>query len=70
MLKTTYPEAPKGKRSARRNIYGNTNLYVGTKKFWELGCGASAERDSELFVKGYSLESIHDGTAYEAEGII
>lgn len=67
--KTTYPEAPKGKRSLRRNIYGNVVGYVGGKRFWEFGCGASAETDAELFVKGYSLEAVHNGEAYEAEGL-
>jgi hypothetical protein len=68
-MKTTYPEAAEGKRSVRRNIYGNTVGYVGGKRFWEFGCGTSAECDANLFVKGYSLTTIHNGTAGEKEGL-
>jgi hypothetical protein len=65
-----YPETPKGKRSVRTNIYGNTVAYVSGRRFWEFGCGASSNADADLFVKGYSLEEINNGTAYEKEGLL
>ena len=69
-FKVNYPETPAGKRSVRRNIWGNMVGYVSGRRFWEFGSNASSERDADLWAKGYSLEAIQDGTAYQSEGLI
>lgn len=58
-----YPQAPKGKRSVRKNIYGNTVGYVSGRRFWEFGAGISAEHDAQYWLNGASLEEIGSGEA-------
>lgn len=36
-MKINYPETPTGKRSVRRNIWGNLVGYVSGRRFWEFG---------------------------------
>lgn len=66
-----FPACPAGKRSVRTNIWGNVVGYVSGRRFWEFGAdGITTRRESAMWVAGYSLEAIHDGTAYEKEGLI
>lgn len=37
MLKVNYPETPAGKRSIRKNEWGNWYGYVSGRRFWEFG---------------------------------
>ena len=67
-IKTTYPDTPKGKRSIRSNIYGNTVGYVSGKRFWEFGSGS--DTDAGLWVKGYELAQCYNGEAWDAEGLL
>jgi hypothetical protein len=48
-LTITYPTTPKGKRSIKRNIWGNTNGYVGGRRFWEFG---TDETSAQFWVDG------------------
>lgn len=66
-----FPAAPAGKRTVKTNIYGNVVGYISGRRFWEFGAdGITTKRESEMWVAGYSLEDINDGTAYEKEGLI
>lgn len=58
MLEISYPETPKGKRSVKRNIWGNLVGYVSGKRFWEFGeaFNGGNEATAEAWVKGASLE--------------
>ena len=67
VMSVEYPETPAGKRSFRRNIYGNIVGYVSGKRFWEFGCGASAEGDAQYWVDGWSLEDVMNGEALAAD---
>lgn len=55
-LKINYPETPPGKRSIRRNVWGNVNGYVSGRHFWEFGCDM---RSAEYWQAGASLEHAH-----------
>jgi len=72
LTETKFPAAPFGKRSFRTNIYGNIVGYVSGRRFWEFGSnGATAQREADMWAnKGYSLEAIASGEAYEKEGLI
>lgn len=59
-LKIEYPETPTGARKIAINRYGNVNGYVGTKKFWEFGCGAVAEKTAEFWANGATLEAAYN----------
>lgn len=52
-----YPETPAGKRSVRRNIWGNTVGYVSGRRFWEFG---DDEKAAGLWVRGATLEDARD----------
>lgn len=52
-MNVKYPETPKGKRSIRRNVWGNTNGYVSGKLFWEFG---TDETTAQHWVEGNSLD--------------
>jgi len=43
---TTHTEAPKGKRTIRRSVYGNLNGYIGGR-FWVCLGDAFSEYDKE-----------------------
>ena len=52
-FKIDYPETPKGKRSIKRNIFGNTVGYVSGRRFWEFG---EDETSAQFWADGNSLE--------------
>ena len=51
-MNAQYPETPKGKRSIRTNVWGNTNGYVSGKLFWEFG---TDKKTAEFWLEGNSL---------------
>jgi hypothetical protein len=67
----TFPAAPVGKRTIKTNIYGNVVGYVSGRRFWEFGADSiTVQREADMWAnKGYSLEAIHSGEAYEKEGL-
>lgn len=56
-LVINYPETPKGKRSIKKNIYGNVVGYVSGKRFWEFG---TDEKSAEFWNNGNSLEKSYN----------
>ncbi|QIG66019.1 hypothetical protein phiOC_p377 [Ochrobactrum phage vB_OspM_OC] len=56
-IEINYPETPKGKRRIKRNVWGNTNGYVGNKLFWEFG---TDEKSAQFWVEGNSLEDSYN----------
>lgn len=60
-LKIEYPVTPDGKRTVRRNVYGNVVGYVSGKRFWEFGCDAWAAKVANVWLGGKSLEDAQLG---------
>lgn len=58
-LEIEYPETPNGKRTVRKNIYGNVKGYVSGKMFWEFGCNEIADKVAEAWKNGATLEDAH-----------
>ncbi|MGO8241299.1 hypothetical protein ACC806_34745 [Rhizobium ruizarguesonis] len=64
-LPVSYPETPAGKRSVKRNVFGNTAGYVAGKRFWEFG---TDEKSAGFWVKGETLARAYVDCWVEGEG--
>lgn len=56
-LAVEYPETPRGKRTIKRNVWGNVNGYVSGRRFWEFG---QDEKTAEFWLKGATLEEAYN----------
>ena len=56
-MKINYPETPKGKRTVKRNIWGNWVGYVSGRRFWEFGVD---EKSANFWAEGATLEAAHN----------
>lgn len=59
-----YPATPTGKRSVRRNVYGNIKGYVSGKQFWEFG---EDQRSADYWCAGHTLDDAY-GKCWLGEG--
>ena len=57
LQRETYPETPKGKRTVKRNIWGNTNAYVSGRLFWEFG---TDEKSAKFWGEGETLDAAYN----------